>query len=189
MSAVRSKDGAVRQFLCAGLLANVTLCLPALTACAVRDGPLDRVYTDPQYTFRLVAPDSGWVVTDATGIPEVLVIVKSQTTVEGFIPNVTVTIEPLTSMMTPEAYAQRNLGVLSAQGCEMISSSTSVVNQNRFYELRCRCPNEVPPVLLHYLCLVKDRIGYVITCTVPEQHYESIEGDFDSIVRSFRFVG
>jgi hypothetical protein len=38
------------------------------------------------------APDSGWTLTDKTGISQVLVIMRSKGMCDGFIPNVTVSV-------------------------------------------------------------------------------------------------
>ncbi len=172
-----------------GQRVSLAVGVAVLIGCSSPDARLARVYTDPQYAFRVAAPDSGWTITDATGIPQVLVILKSQSRTEGFIPNVTVSLEPLPYMMTTEEYGKRNVDGLSGQGYELLRRRPSVINGNRFSELECLSRDTNPPLRFRHLCLVKNRIGYVITCTSPENYHESIEPDFDSIVQSFRFVG
>jgi hypothetical protein len=157
-------------------------------SCTVQDGRQTQLYTDPQFGFRVTCPDSGWTLTDQTGIPEVLVVITSETTVEDFIPNVTVSVEPLESMITAEEYGERNLASLTAQGYEVLALGKTTINQNTFYDLQSVYRQVWPPLLFRHLCLVKRRMGFVITCTVPENHYQRCENDFQFIVNSFRFL-
>lgn len=164
------------------------ICLIFLVRCGSAPDLLINVYTDPQYGFRLKAPETGWTVTDETGVSDLLVVIRSETVVEGFIPNVTVAIEPLSRMVTPEEYGRQNLEALSAQGDDVISARTLVVNRTGFYELVCVRANTMPSVRFRYLCVVKDRIGFVITCAAPETCHENFTQTFESIVQSFHFL-
>ena len=156
--------------------------------CAVHEGSQLHLYTDPQFGFRLASPDSGWILTDETGIPEVLVIMKSRTMFEDFIPSVTVAMEFLPSMMTAEEYGEKNLRSLKTQGYEILSREKRVINHNLFYDLHCLHQDTQPTLRFRHLCLVKNRVGFIITCTAPEKCYHTYEDDFQLIVNSFRFI-
>ena len=169
-------------------LAIIILCFLILTDCAPQKTTFPHLYTDPQFGFRVACPDSGWTLTDRTGIPEVLVVIKSETSVEDFIPNVTVAVEPLESMMTAEEYGEKNLESLTAQGYEVLAREEKVIHQNTFYDLRCLHRQVEPPLQFRHLCLVKKRMGFIITCTAPENYYHTCEDDFKFIVDSFRFI-
>lgn len=166
----------------------LTICCLLCADCTVHKSSQPQLYTDPQYGFRLASPDSGWILTDETGIPEVLVIIKSRTMIEDFVPNVTVAVEFLRSMMTAEEYGEKNLQSLQAQGYEIISSGRRVIHHNVFYALQCLHQDTQPTLQFRHLCLVKNRVGFVITCTAPEKSYQMYENDFNQIVNSFRFI-
>ncbi len=146
------------------------------------------LYTDPQHDFRLEYPDSGWSLTTATGIPEVLIIIKSADTVRNFIPNVTVAVEFIQVMMTAEAYGDKNKKAMVEQGYEIISQKRTVIHHLILYDLHYINRQCSPALQFRSLCLVKDRIGFVITCTAPEKNYSNFQNDFISIVNSFRFL-
>jgi len=146
------------------------------------------LYTDPQHDFRLEYPDSGWSLTTATGIPEVLIIIKSADTVQNFIPNVTVAVEFIQVMMPAEAYGEKNKNVMVEQGYEIISRKRTVINHLSLYDLQYINRQCSPTLQFRSLCLVKDRIGFVVTCTAPEEVYPRFNNDFNSIVNSFRFI-
>jgi len=148
----------------------------------------ENIYTDPQYQFRMSAPDSGWTLTDETGISQVLVIVRSSGMCDGFIPNVTVSVEMLPYMVTAIEYGKQNQEALMNQGYKILRGKETVINHNTFYELQCINHHASPSMRFRYLCLVKDRVGYIITCTAPEKHYTNFMGDFEYIVQSIRFL-
>jgi hypothetical protein len=177
----------IRRELLRALLPT-TIAVALFVVCDARSVPLSNVYTDPQYRFRLTAPEGGWSISDKTGISDVLVAIMSDEAVDDFFPNVTVTIEPVPAMMTAEEYGKRNLELLSELGYTRLIAGTSIINAIRVYEFACVGGNTPVPAYLRHLCLVKDRIGFIITCAVPENHRERFEGDFDAIVHSFRFL-
>jgi hypothetical protein len=175
------------QILWAGLVMISASCLLG-TSCPSQYREGIHLYTDPQFGFRIACPDSGWALTDTTGIQEVLVIITSETMVKDFIPNVTVSVEPLLAMMTAREYGEKNLQFLKDQGYEMISTGMKSIHRNAFYDLQCTQRVAQPALRFRHLCLVKNRLGFIITCTVPEEGYSLCESDFQFIVNSFRFL-
>jgi hypothetical protein len=158
------------------------------TNCASQHRDSAHLYTDPQFGFRIACPDSGWALTDTTGIQEVLVIIRSRAMIKNFIPNVTVSVESLPSMMTAREYGENNLQSLKDQGYEIISSGVKSIHRNAFYDLQCAQRAVQPALRFRHLCLVKDRLGLIITCTAPQEGYHLCESDFQFIVNSFRFL-
>ena len=148
----------------------------------------ENMYTDPQYQFRISIPDSGWTLTDETGISQVLVIIRSKGMCDGFMPNVTVSVEILPYMTTAVEYGKRNQESLMKQGYKIRGGKETVINQNTFYEVQCINHHASSSMQFRYLCLVKDRVGYIITCTAPEKLYANFVGDFECIVQTFRFL-
>jgi len=177
----------IKEISCTGLV-SLAICCLLCADCTVHESSQPHLYTDPQFGFRLASPDSGWILTDETGIPEVLLTIKSKKMIEDFIPNVTVAIEPLSMMMTAEEYGQRNLRSLKSQGYEIISSEKRVIHHNLFCDLHCLHQDTQPILRFRHLCLVKNRVGFIITCTAPENCYHMYENDFKLIVNSFRFM-
>jgi hypothetical protein len=169
-------------------LATILIGCILCAQCAFGKSGHPQSYTDPQYRFRVACPDSGWTVSDETGIPEVLIVMKSEATAEDFSPNVTIAIEFLPRMMTAEEYGEKNREALTVQGYEMRSWRKTVIHHNTFYDLRCSNQNVSPPLRFRYLCLVKNRVGFIITCTAPERHDADYARDFEFIVNSFRFL-
>jgi hypothetical protein len=155
---------------------------------AANKSVLQSVYTDPQFHFRIICPDSSWTLTDTTGIAEVLVIAKSRTEVDDFVPNVTVSVEHLSDMMTAEEYGEKNRRSLADSGYEILGWGRTVINQQVLYDLECSRTDGSMHLHFRYLCLVKDSMAYVITCTAPEQQYARFARDFEFIVNSFRFI-
>jgi hypothetical protein len=152
-----------------------------------RTSPLP-VYTDPQYGFRISCPAPGWTISDSTGFSDVLLILKSNTIVDGFNPNITVTIEFLPHMLDAAQYAQRNLDCLIAEGFEVCDREKVLIQDNLFIEAHCIKRQPSLPLRFRYLCLVKDQIGYTITCVAPENHFNAFMDDFELAVNSFRFI-
>lgn len=146
------------------------------------------LYTDSQYGFRIASPDSNWILTDETGIPEVLVIVKANAITDDFIPNVTIAVERLPRMMTAIEYGEKNQKSLLEQGYDDLSWEKTVINHIGFYDLQCVNRRVSPSVRFRYLCLVKDQTGFIITCTAPEKDYTFFARDFEFIVKSFQFL-
>lgn len=175
------------QILYASLLMTTAGCLLS-TRCTSQHRDSAHLYTDPQFRFRIACPDSGWALTDTTGIQEVLVIIRSEKTTEDFVPNVTVAIEPLSFMMTAEEYGKKNLRSLKTQEYEIMSNEKRVIHHNVLYELHCLHQDTEPILRFRQLCLVRERIGFIITCTAPERCYHRYENDFKLIVNSFRFI-
>ena len=105
----------LKQIFCIRLT-GIIFCGLLFVNCTFQTNNSTHMYTDPQYGFQITTPDSGWLLTDETGIPEVLLIIKSGTRTQNFIPNVTVAIEALTCMMTAAEYGKRNQEFLTAQG-------------------------------------------------------------------------
>lgn len=169
-------------------LVSATVGFLLFANCKEQKGTLPNLYTDPQYGYRISCPDSGWTITDATGFSEVLVIIKSKAMIEDFIPNVTITIEFLSNMMTAEQYGEKNRKSLATHGYEVISWKKTIINHNTFYDLRCLNKQVSPSLQFRYLCLVKNQIGFIITCTAPDKYYANINEDFEFIVKSFKFI-
>jgi|GEM_PF-2559873 len=147
-----------------------------------------QVYTDPQYGFRIVSSDSRWTVSDTTGFSDVLLVMKSDTMVEGFIPNVSVTVEFLPHMLNAAQYAQKNQDCLATEGFEITSRGKKVIGDNIFYDLQGVNRHLIPWLRFRFLCLVKDQIGFTITCTAPQSCYTKFAWDFELVVSSFRFI-
>ncbi len=175
------------QILYASLLIISASCLLGAN-CPSQQRDSANLYTDPQLGFRIARPDSGWILTDQTGIQDVLVIVKSEERIEDFIPNVTVSVESLPSMMTAQEYGENNLRSLMDQGYEIISGGMRTIHGIAFYDLQCAQRAVQPALRFRHLCLVKSRLGLIITCTAPEDGYHLCERDFQFIVNSFRFL-
>ena len=165
----------------------LVLCLSLVTGSPLESNP-HCSYTNLHYGFRLFVPDSGWTFTDETGIPDVLVIMRSTAAVEGFIPNVTVAVEYLPCMKTAEEYGEKNRERLIDQGYEVHSWGRTVIHQNTFYDLQCSNRDVSPTLRFRYLCLAKNRVGIVLTCTAPNESYTYVARDFKLIVNSFRFL-
>jgi hypothetical protein len=146
------------------------------------------VYTDAEFGFQISLPDSGWSYTDSTGFSKVLLIIKSGKIVDGFIPNLSITAEFLPHMLSAEQYAQNNLDCLEKQGFEVQEKGKIIIHNNLFYDLKCFERHESPPLQFRYLCIVKDQIGYTITCTAPAEHYAKFNRVFEHTVKSFRFI-
>lgn len=146
------------------------------------------LYTDPQYGYRISCPESGWSMTDKTGITDVLLIIKSESNTGDFIPNVTITIECISRNMNAEQYAEKNMNLLADAGYEIILYNKKIINKNVFYELHCLDQRTSPHMRFNYLCLVRNRIGFVITCVVTENLYDKFAKDFEFILNSFRFL-
>ncbi|MCK4357939.1 MAG: hypothetical protein KAW92_04225 [Candidatus Cloacimonetes bacterium] len=177
----------IKKILCFSLI-SVMVGLQLNANCKEQKGSPPNLYTDPQCGYRISCPDSGWTITDETGIPEVLVIIKSKAMIEDFIPNVTITIEFLSNMMTAEQYGEKNRKSLATHRYEVIFWKKTIINHNTFYDLQCLNKQVSPSLRFRYLCLVKNRVGFIITCTVPEKHYTEFIRDFEFIVKSFRFL-
>jgi hypothetical protein len=177
----------IRHIFCI-IFAGTTVGFLLFTNCEFQKSSHNHQYTDPQYGFRIASPDSDWIVTDETGISEVLAILKSKAIISDFIPNVTISIETLPCMMTAVEYGEKNHESLTAQGYKILSREETMINQNTFYDLQCLNRNILPSLQFRYLCLVKNRIGFIITCTATEKHYAEFAGDFESILSSFRFL-
>jgi len=160
----------------------------ALIRCAETPDRLDTVYTDPQFCFRIEAPDTGWSLTDATGIPNVLLVIKSDNPVDGFYPNVTVSIENLTINMTEEEYGEQNKLLLLSQGFAIISTRSIVTQNILCFEIACERTEAETIMRFGQLCLVRNRIGYIITRIMPERVPNRIQREMDMIARSFRFI-
>lgn len=188
MEPVEKETRRKRRQNCHAHLATILIGCILWAQCAFGKSGHPQLYTDPQYRFRVACPDSGWTVSDETGIREVLIVMKSEAMAEGFIPNVTIAIEFLPRMMTAEEYGKKNLQSLAAEGYEMRSWKKTVIHHNAFYDLRCSNQIVSPPLRFRYLCLVKNRVGFIITCTAPERHYAHYARDFEFIVNSFRFL-
>ena len=146
------------------------------------------LYTDPQHVFRIEYPESGWSLTTATGIQDVLIIVKAADTVQNFIPNVTVAVDFIHTMLTAEAYGEKNKEAMVEQGYEILACRNRLINHHKLYDLAYVNRQTDPALRFRTLCLVKNKIGFVITCTAPEKDYSDFAGDFNSIVKSFRFL-
>ncbi|MDZ7305376.1 MAG: hypothetical protein ONB44_24915 [candidate division KSB1 bacterium] len=169
-------------------LTGATAGFLVFTSCKFQKSSPARLYTDPQYGFRITSPDSGWILTDETGISEVLVIIKSEAMAEDFIPNVTIAVEILAGMMTAIEYGEKNQKSLTAQGYEVLSWEKTVINHNAFYDLQCLNRHVSPAMRFRYLCLVRNQVGFIIVCTAPEKYYANFARDFEFIVKSFRFL-
>lgn len=168
-------------------LAGVVMSLVFSANCRGPENPPVHLYTDPQYGFRIASPDSGWIITDETGIPEVLVIMKSNAMAGDFVPNVNIAVENLPAMMTAREYGEKNRKFLAAQGYEILALQQTVINHNVFYDLQCLNRQVSPSVRFRYLCLVKNQSGFIITCTARENDYAVFARDFEFMVNSFRF--
>lgn len=166
----------------------VSFTIIALISCNITPNRLDTVYTDPQYFFRIEVPDTGWTISDATGIPNVLLVIKSNTPVNGFYPNVTISIESLIASMTEEEYGKKNQLLLLSQGFNLISTQLLIQHHTRVFEIICERADAETTLRFMYLCLVNNRIGYTITCITPEGSSEQKVRDLAIIARSFRFL-
>ena len=166
----------------------VSCALISLICCSRTPDGLDTVYTDPQYSFRIEAPDTGWIITDATGIHNVLLVIKSNTPVNQFFPNLTISIENLTANITEEEYGKKNQLLLLSQGFAPISSGSVTLHHTRFFEIFCGYTEAGTTMRFKYLCLVRNRIGYTITSIMPAGCSEQMKCDLDTMARSFRFL-
>lgn len=168
-------------------MAGVAMSIVLSANCRWQENPPRHLYTDPQYGFRIASPDSGWILTDETGIPEVLVIIKSKARAEDFAPNVNIAVESLAGMMTAFEYGEKNRKFLAAQGYEILATQQTVINRNAFYDLQCLNRLVSPSVRFRYLCLVKNQLGFIITCTARENDYAVFARDFEFMANSFQF--
>jgi hypothetical protein len=180
-------DGMIKKVFCVGLM-DVAVGFLTFTSCQFQESSHASWYTDPQFGFRIASPDSGWIQTDETGIQGLLVIIKSKTMTEDFTPNVTVAVEVLPCMMTAFEYGEKNQKSLTIQGYDVFSWKMSVINQIAFFDLQCVNRRVSPALRFRHLCLVKNRLGFVVTCTAPEKQDEKLNKDFDFIVDSFRLL-
>ncbi len=169
-------------------LIGITVGLFLFINCGRQKSFPENMYTDPQYQFRISAPDCNWTLTDETGISQVLLIIRSKGKSVGFIPNVTVSVEKLPHMTTAIEYGKRNQEALMNQGYKILRGKETVINHNTFYELQCINHHTSPSMRFRYLCLVRKQVGYIITCTAPVKHYTKFMGDFECIVQSIRFL-
>jgi len=160
-----------------------------ISGCARENNSTVHLYTDPQYGFRIARPDCGWILSDETGFADVLVIIKSDSISENFTPNVTVAIEPLPCMMSAFEYGEINRKSLQAQGYDLLFSNRTVINRNLFYDLEFSNRHISPSLRFRCLCLVKNRVGFIITCTAPEKVFAGFAADFGIIVNTFRLLG
>jgi len=101
-------------------LIGITVGLFLFINCGRQKSFPENMYTDPQYQFRISAPDCNWTLTDETGISQVLLIIRSKGKSVGFIPNVTVSVEKLPHMTTAIEYGKRNQEALMNQGYKIL---------------------------------------------------------------------
>lgn len=149
---------------------------------------MKRIYTDPQYHFRITIPDSSWILSDSTGLRDVLVMARKIEKIQDFFPNVNVSIQKLEHMMTPEEYASSNDSLLTSQGFFVLSKRQKVINQIIFEEIHAESHQNYIPVSFLYYCMIKDRNSFIITCVAPLEYFNIFESDFKCIVSSFHFI-
>ncbi|MBN2543060.1 hypothetical protein JXI42_09380 [bacterium] len=159
-----------------------------LVNCGPPGNPPKHVFTDPQYKFRISCPDSGWILTEETGMTDLLVIVKSEAVIDGFVPNLVIVVEHLPSMTTPKEYGHRNRAALEEQGVEILSEKTNIVNQIEMYDLEYLFKDNGVSLKYRNLCFIRDKIAFVITVTVPEKAYSHYEKELEKIIQSFKFI-
>lgn len=145
-------------------------------------------YTDPQFHFRVSVPNSKWIISDSTGISDVLVLIKSKQKTGAFFPNITISTEYVGKMVTAKEYGKQNINALAKQNFQIQSEQNLVQNQIKFYWIQCVNKNFSPALRFYYFCFVKDKVGFVITATAPVEYFQSLEQDFKKIISSFQFI-
>jgi hypothetical protein len=159
----------------------------AKTVPTTKNAPAERIF-DKDKTFSLSIPRTWEVKKDVMGA-SVVGISPQETAKDTFRENVNVVLENLTEQLVPKSYYDANQAVLKKLFTDFKKKSegvTKIDNRDFYWSVFTHRMGTVQAEVYQFMS-VKDKRGYVITCSSTPAKFDKYKGQFEEIAKTFRF--
>jgi hypothetical protein len=159
-------------------------------------GIKEDTYTNLTYRCQISQPSKGWIMSDRTDDPQVLVIMKKRVSPKGSAPTVSlsvVNLKDLPKLPTVSEYAKKGEEVVSLfSGYKkikegMISWKDKEAFERIFTTVRESSKEEIK-VKCRQVYILREGVAYIITSTDLEKTFPDNLNDFNTILESFKFL-
>ena len=153
-------------------------------------------YANLTYKCQISRPSKGWIMSDRTDNPQILVVIKKRVSPKGSAPNVSLTAESLKDLPrlpTVNEYAKKDEEIVSLFSGykkikEGIISWKGKEAFERIFTTDRKSSKEEIKVKYKQVYIIKEEVLYIITCTDLEKTFSDNLNDFNAILESFKFL-